>query len=50
MNGVLARNVEFTQLIIDYQRKLREGSESLNTAEELSRKLTMEVDVNVGWL
>ncbi|KAF7822471.1 nuclear-pore anchor [Senna tora] len=44
-NGVLARNVEFSQLIVDYQRKLRESSESLNAAEELSRKLSMELSV-----
>ncbi|XP_062012161.1 nuclear-pore anchor [Rosa rugosa] len=44
-NGVLARNIEFSQLIVDYQRKLREGSESVQTAEELSRKLTMEVSL-----
>ncbi|KAK2974228.1 hypothetical protein RJ640_016714 [Escallonia rubra] len=44
-NGVIARNVEFSQLIIDYQRKLREGSESVQAAEELSRKLTMEVSI-----
>lgn len=42
-NGVLARNVEFSQIIVDYQRKLRESSESLHAAEELSRKLNMEV-------
>ncbi|EOY14280.1 Nucleoprotein TPR, putative isoform 1 [Theobroma cacao] len=45
INGVLARNVEFSQLIVDYQRKLRESSESLNAAEEHSRKLIMEVSV-----
>ncbi|KAJ0099641.1 hypothetical protein Patl1_19769 [Pistacia atlantica] len=45
INGVLARNVEFSQLIVDYQRKLRESSESLNAAEELSRKLNMEVSI-----
>ncbi|VVA95843.1 unnamed protein product [Arabis nemorensis] len=45
MNGVLARNIEFSQLIIDHQRKLRESSESLHAAEELSRKLSMEVSV-----
>ncbi|KAG2664368.1 hypothetical protein I3760_16G078800 [Carya illinoinensis] len=44
-NGILARNVEFSQLIIDYQRKLRESSESLHAAEDLSRKLTMEASV-----
>ena len=37
--------MEFSQLIVDYQRKLRESSESLNAAEELSRKLTMEVKI-----
>ncbi|KAG6625188.1 nuclear-pore anchor-like isoform X1 [Carya illinoinensis] len=44
-NGILARNVEFSQLIIDYQRKLHESSESLHAAEDLSRKLTMEASV-----
>ncbi|KAF3448815.1 hypothetical protein FNV43_RR09528 [Rhamnella rubrinervis] len=44
-NGILARNVEFSQLIIDYQRKVRESSESLHAAEEVSRKLTMQVSV-----
>ncbi|XP_057486078.1 nuclear-pore anchor-like isoform X2 [Actinidia eriantha] len=44
-NAVISRNVEFSQLIIDHQRKLRESSESLHVAEELSRKLTMEVSV-----
>ncbi|KAL7217444.1 hypothetical protein ACSBR1_029188 [Camellia fascicularis] len=44
-NAVISRNVEFSQLIIDYQRKLREGSESLRVAEELPRKLSMEVSV-----
>ncbi|BFG28578.1 hypothetical protein CerSpe_148520 [Prunus speciosa] len=44
-NGVLARNVEFSQLIVDYQRKLRESSESVQTAEERSRKFTMEVSI-----
>ncbi|KAM7532425.1 hypothetical protein LguiB_035835 [Lonicera macranthoides] len=44
-NGVIARNVEFSQLIIDYQRKMREFSESSHAAEELARKLTMEVSI-----
>ena len=43
MNGVLARNIQFSQLIIDHQRKLRESSESLHAAEDISRKLSMEV-------
>lgn len=44
-NGILARNVEFSQIIVDYQRKLRESSDSSHAAEELSRKMTMEVSV-----
>ncbi|XP_028799696.1 nuclear-pore anchor isoform X2 [Neltuma alba] len=44
-NGILARNVEFSQLIVDYQQKLRESSESLNAAEEFSRKLNMELSM-----
>ncbi|XP_024989705.1 nuclear-pore anchor [Cynara cardunculus var. scolymus] len=44
-NGIRARNVEFSQLIVDYQRKVREASEALHTAEDLSRKLNMEVSV-----
>lgn len=43
--AILERNVEFSQLVVDYQRKLRESSESLIAAEELSRKLTMEVNI-----
>ncbi|XLT90629.1 hypothetical protein S245_012614 [Arachis hypogaea] len=45
-NSILARNVEFSQLTADYQRKLCESSESLNAAEELSRRLTMEVKIH----
>jgi nucleoprotein TPR len=44
-NGVITRNVEFSQLIIDYQRKIREFSESTNAAQELMRKSTMEVNI-----
>ncbi|KAG5143142.1 hypothetical protein JHK82_018837 [Glycine max] len=42
--GILERNVEFSQLVVDYQQKWRESSESLIAAEELWRKLTMEVN------
>lgn len=35
--------MEFTQLIVDYQWKIRDSTESLHAAEELSRKLTVEV-------
>ncbi len=45
-NGILARNVEFSQIIVDYQRKLRESSDSSHAAEELSRKMTMEVKIS----
>ncbi|PIA37605.1 hypothetical protein AQUCO_03000279v1 [Aquilegia coerulea] len=45
MNGVLARNVEFSQLVVDYQRKVRENSDSLHAAEDLSRKLTVEASL-----
>ncbi|XP_077232792.1 nuclear pore anchor [Tasmannia lanceolata] len=45
INGVLARNVEFSQLIVDYQRKLRDSSDSLQASEELSRKLSMDVSI-----
>ncbi|XP_055829932.1 nuclear-pore anchor isoform X2 [Solanum dulcamara] len=44
-NAVITRNVEFSQLIVDYQKKLRESYESLNAAEELSQKLKMEVSI-----
>ncbi|KAK1303865.1 Nuclear-pore anchor [Acorus calamus] len=44
-NGIRARNVEFTQLIIDYQRRLRESSDSLQASEENVRKLSMEVSI-----
>ncbi|KAF5728160.1 nuclear-pore anchor isoform X1 [Tripterygium wilfordii] len=46
MNAVLSRNVEFSQLIVDYQRKVRENSESSHASEELSRKLTMELSLS----
>ncbi|KAM0019898.1 putative nucleoprotein TPR/MLP1 [Helianthus debilis subsp. tardiflorus] len=45
MNGVISRNVEFSQLVVDYQKKIREASESLHIAEDMSRKLNMEVSV-----
>ncbi|KAK1257262.1 Nuclear-pore anchor [Acorus gramineus] len=44
-NGIRARNVEFTQLIIDYQRRLRESSDLLQASEENARKLSMEVSI-----
>ncbi|KAK6154564.1 hypothetical protein DH2020_008812 [Rehmannia glutinosa] len=44
-NGVRARNVEFSQLIVDYQRRLHESAESVDAANDLSRKLTIEVSI-----
>lgn len=43
MNGILTRNVEFQRLIVDYQKQLRESSQTMLAAEEHSRKLTVEV-------
>ncbi|KAL9265265.1 Nuclear-pore anchor-like protein, partial [Drosera capensis] len=44
-NGILGRNVELSNLIIDYQKKLHERSDSLIAAEEHSRRLTTEAAV-----
>ncbi|KAI3965981.1 hypothetical protein MKX01_010938, partial [Papaver californicum] len=43
--SVKARNMEFSRLIVEYQRKLRDSSDSVNASEELSRKLTMDVSI-----
>ncbi|URE35470.1 Permease family [Musa troglodytarum] len=44
-NAVSARNVELTQLVVDFQKRLRECSNSLQEAEENARKLSMEVSI-----
>lgn len=44
-NAVSARNMELTHLLIDYQKRLRESSCSLQASEENSRKLSMEVSI-----
>nr|XP_018673883.1 PREDICTED: nuclear-pore anchor [Musa acuminata subsp. malaccensis] len=44
-NAVSARNVELTHLVVDFQKRLRECSNSLQEAEENARKLTMEVSI-----
>ncbi|RRT78389.1 hypothetical protein B296_00010580 [Ensete ventricosum] len=41
-NAVSARNVELTQLVVDFQKRLRECSNSLQETEENARKLSME--------
>lgn len=47
MEALLRRNMEYSQTITDYQRKLREHAQSVQTAEEHSRKLSIEVLVPV---
>ncbi|EPS69163.1 hypothetical protein M569_05601, partial [Genlisea aurea] len=44
-NGVLVRNIEFQQLIVDYQKKLRESAQAVDASNELSQKLSMEVSI-----
>ncbi|XP_042407958.1 nuclear-pore anchor-like [Zingiber officinale] len=44
-NAVSARNVELTQLVVDFQKRLRESSNSVQEAEEIIRKLSMEVSI-----
>ncbi|KAL9234131.1 hypothetical protein vseg_009035 [Gypsophila vaccaria] len=44
-NKILVRNIEFSQIIVDYQKKLRESSESVHSAEDVSRKLNAELCV-----
>ncbi|GAB2281703.1 hypothetical protein Dimus_016273 [Dionaea muscipula] len=44
-NGILARNVELSRLIVDYEMKLHERSESLIAAEEHSRRLITEASL-----
>ncbi|XP_074586874.1 nuclear-pore anchor-like isoform X2 [Curcuma longa] len=40
-----ARNLELTQLVVDFQKRLRESSNSVQEAEENARKLSMEVSI-----
>ncbi|KAJ1280991.1 hypothetical protein BS78_04G274600 [Paspalum vaginatum] len=44
-NSVSLRNAELMRLIIDYERRLREDSDSKQALEENSRKLSMEVSI-----
>ena len=43
MDVVLAKNVEFSQIIADYQRRLRENGEYVQSVEENCRRLSVEV-------
>ncbi|KAL3677732.1 hypothetical protein R1sor_020688 [Riccia sorocarpa] len=45
MEGVLTRNMEFSQTITDYQQRLRESSQKMQAAEELAHKLKIEIAV-----
>ncbi|KAL8134769.1 nuclear-pore anchor isoform X1 [Apium graveolens] len=45
MDNLISRNIEFQRLLVHYQQKVRESSDSIQVAEELSRKLSMEVSV-----
>jgi hypothetical protein len=44
MSTVLARNVEFSQAIKDYQQKLQESSQKLQASEELVHRQNIEVE------
>ncbi|XP_062222059.1 nuclear-pore anchor-like isoform X3 [Phragmites australis] len=44
-NSVSLRNAELMHLIVDYERRLREDSDSKQTLEENSRQLSMEVSI-----
>lgn len=43
MEIVLARNMEFSQTITDYQRRLRESAQKLQAAEDVARRHLIEV-------
>uniref|UniRef100_A0A7I4FVD3 Nucleoprotein TPR/MLP1 domain-containing protein n=1 Tax=Physcomitrium patens TaxID=3218 RepID=A0A7I4FVD3_PHYPA len=45
METVLARNMEFSQTITDYQRRLRESAQKLQAAEDLARRRSIEFSV-----
>ncbi|XP_062220247.1 nuclear-pore anchor-like [Phragmites australis] len=44
-NSISLRNAELMHLIVDYERRLREDSDSKQAVEENSRKLSMEVSI-----
>nr|CAB3451048.1 unnamed protein product [Digitaria exilis] len=44
-NSISLRNAELMHLIVDYERRLREDSDSKQALEENSRKLSMEVSI-----
>ncbi|XP_078175227.1 nuclear pore anchor isoform X2 [Carex rostrata] len=44
-NAASARNMELMHLIVDYQKRLRDSSDSVQAAEENARKFSMEVSI-----
>uniref|UniRef100_A0ACD5YQH7 Uncharacterized protein n=1 Tax=Avena sativa TaxID=4498 RepID=A0ACD5YQH7_AVESA len=44
-NSVSLRNAELMHLVVDYEKRLRESSDSMQVLEESSRKLSMEVSI-----
>ncbi|KAE8812824.1 Nuclear-pore anchor [Hordeum vulgare] len=44
-NSVSLRNAELMHLVVDYEKRLRESSDSMQALEESSRKLSMEVSI-----
>lgn len=42
-NSISLRNAELMHLVVDYEKRLRESSDSMKALEENSRKLSMEV-------
>uniref|UniRef100_A0ACD5Z3M5 Uncharacterized protein n=1 Tax=Avena sativa TaxID=4498 RepID=A0ACD5Z3M5_AVESA len=44
-NSVSLRNAELMHLVVDYEKRIRESSDSMQVLEESSRKLSMEVSI-----
>uniref|UniRef100_A0A0E0NKT1 Uncharacterized protein n=1 Tax=Oryza rufipogon TaxID=4529 RepID=A0A0E0NKT1_ORYRU len=44
-NSISLRNAELMHLVVDYEKRLRENSESMKAVEENSRKLLMEMSI-----
>ncbi|XP_024540031.1 nuclear-pore anchor [Selaginella moellendorffii] len=44
-NSILERNVELSQSVTDYQRRLRESTQNVKRAEDEARRLSIEVSV-----
>uniref|UniRef100_A0A0D9VKV6 Uncharacterized protein n=1 Tax=Leersia perrieri TaxID=77586 RepID=A0A0D9VKV6_9ORYZ len=44
-NSISLRNAELMHLVVDYEKRLRENSESMKAVEENSRKLSVEMSI-----